>query len=120
MSNPKSAALIACYQHALGVIREMQHDIERGCSPLLACGMAMVSMQCFKLGRVPKAKFYGSVDLLLTIEQALKIAINCYEEPKVVAALGEDKSREYREAALAVLEKLTRGTEPPLFVQSSN
>lgn len=120
MPTKNMSAVIACYEHALGVIKEMQRDIERGASPLLACGIALVSMQAFKLARVSKKHFENRGELLLNIEQALQCSISVYEDPKVIAAVGEERAEQCRLNALAILEQLTRGTEPPLFIQSNS
>lgn len=120
MSTQKQVAVRACYEHALRVIRDMQHDIERGSSPLLACGMALVSMQTFRLTRVPQAHFESKVGLLLGIESALTVAIRFYEDPGVITAIGNELAEAHKQRAMQILEQLTRGTEPPLFIQSAN
>lgn len=106
MSTPPQL-VSSLYQHALGVVEQLAHDIELGCPNRLALAHAMVSLKTWQMATHPE-KFHPSGDRKhMRIVQALQIAINYYQSPAAVAVCGQDLATTYIDDFLSLIRDMS-------------
>ena len=95
------------YDHVRRVLCQLRFDLKNGSSVDMAIAFALVSCQSYRVQIPEYREPYANHLKQLRLNQALQIALNYYEQPEVIADVGEHHAKIMREQWFFLLRELT-------------